>query len=117
MGYRRRARTITLKFAAKCRDCGAVLEVGSTARWYGRGRVYGTTCHEDRRAVQHADDFPPTNVQLPEGADEEGAQLENRLSDDEDAIRYNVEVPGLGVEMKTGPSDENGPIPQTKLFD
>ncbi len=42
-------RRITLKWAAKCRDCGADLEAGSLARWYGRGRVYGIGCHEDTR--------------------------------------------------------------------
>ena len=113
MGYRRRRKTITLKFAGKCVDCGAVLPVGTTARWYGRGRVYGLTCHEDSRQVQHADDFPPTNVQLI-ADDEEGAQLENRPSDDpNEAIQFDVEVPGLGVKMTTG----KGRIPQTKLFD
>jgi len=39
------AATITLRFAATCRDCGAELPAGSRARFYGRGRVYGTTCH------------------------------------------------------------------------
>ena len=39
------AKTITLKFEGKCADCGATLPVGSTARWYGRGRVYGFDCH------------------------------------------------------------------------
>ena len=114
MGYRRRRKTITLKYAGKCADCGAVLAVGTTARWYGRGRVYGLDCHEDSRTrEQHADDFPPTNVQvLPD--EEEGAHLENRASDDpNEAIQYDVEVPGLGVKLKTG----NGRIPQTKLFD
>ena len=72
MGFRRRARkTITLKFAGKCADCGAVLPVGTRARWYGRGRVYGLDCHEDTR---HA---TPTVDPM-----EEGAQLENRLSDE-----------------------------------
>ena len=42
---RRGGRRITLKFAGKCTDCGAELAVGSTARWYGRGRIYGLTCH------------------------------------------------------------------------
>ncbi len=92
MGYRRRARTITLKFAAKCRDCGADLAKGTTARWYGRGRVYGLTCHPDSRQAT------PTNAQLPPDAYEEGAQLEERLSDDIEA-------------------HENGPIPQTRMFD
>jgi len=36
---------IKLKFPANCKDCGAYLEVGDTVRYYGRGRVYGTTCH------------------------------------------------------------------------
>ena len=42
------AKTITLKFAGKCADtqCGAALGVGSQARWYGRGRVYGMDCHD-----------------------------------------------------------------------
>ena len=43
------ARTITLKFDGTCRDCGAELLAGMTARYYGRGRLYGTDCHEDSR--------------------------------------------------------------------
>jgi hypothetical protein len=39
------ARTINLKFEAKCADCGATLPVGSRARFYGRGKVYGIGCH------------------------------------------------------------------------
>jgi hypothetical protein len=38
---------IELKYEGKCRDCGAALEVGSKAKWYGRGRVYGIGCHEN----------------------------------------------------------------------
>ena len=38
-------RVITLKYAGTCADCGAALAVGSLARYYGRGRVYGTECH------------------------------------------------------------------------
>ena len=41
-------RVITLKYAGTCADCGAELPVGSQARYYGRGRVYGTECHPDR---------------------------------------------------------------------
>ena len=99
MGYRRRRKTITLKFAGKCADCGAVLAVGTTARWYGRGRVYGLDCHEDsrvrqgreirgtvgdpvpagRQREQHADDFPPTNVQL--APTEKGSIPQTKLFD------------------------------------
>jgi hypothetical protein len=39
------AKTITLKFAGKCADCGTPLPVGTKAKWYGRGRVYGLDCH------------------------------------------------------------------------
>ncbi len=44
-----RAKVITLRFPGTCKDCGAALPVGSRARWYGRGRVYGTECHGDSR--------------------------------------------------------------------
>lgn len=37
---------ITLRYPAKCRDCGAQLKKGTRARWYGKGKVYGNTCHE-----------------------------------------------------------------------
>jgi hypothetical protein len=40
------ARIIRLKYPGKCRDCGAKLEVGARARYYGRGKVYGVECHE-----------------------------------------------------------------------
>jgi len=39
------AKTIILKFAGKCYDCGASLAPGTKAKWYGRGRVYGLDCH------------------------------------------------------------------------
>ena len=41
-----KGKTITLKYAGTCRDCGAKLEAGSRATWYGRGKVYGLDCHE-----------------------------------------------------------------------
>ncbi len=48
------ARTITLKYDATCKDCGTEIAAGETARWYGRGRVYGTTCHEQKPQRQTA---------------------------------------------------------------
>ena len=42
-------RIISLKYEATCRDCGAHLPVGSDARYYGRGRVYGVHCHGKRK--------------------------------------------------------------------
>jgi hypothetical protein len=33
-------RVIELKYQGTCRDCGANLPAGTTAKWYGRGRVY-----------------------------------------------------------------------------
>jgi hypothetical protein len=45
------AKTIILKYPAKCADprCGVSLAAGALAVWYGRGRVYGRGCHEDVR--------------------------------------------------------------------
>jgi hypothetical protein len=40
------ARIITLKRAASCADCGTTLPVGTRARWYRNGSVYGLDCHE-----------------------------------------------------------------------
>ena len=40
------AKTITLRYAGKCSDCGTPLPVGTRAKWYGRGRVYGLDCHD-----------------------------------------------------------------------
>lgn len=37
--------TISLRRAAKCADCGADLPVGTRAKWYRNGSVYGLTCH------------------------------------------------------------------------
>ena len=39
------SRQIKLRYAARCADCGAHLAVGSLARYYGRGRIYGLECH------------------------------------------------------------------------
>ena len=33
------AKTITTRYPACCADCGADIPVGSTVRWFGRGRV------------------------------------------------------------------------------
>jgi len=38
-------RMITLKYPAKCAECGTDLHPGDKARFYGMGKVYGTTCH------------------------------------------------------------------------
>jgi hypothetical protein len=38
-------RTITLKFSGRCYQCGTRLPVGTIAKRYGRGRIYGRTCH------------------------------------------------------------------------
>ncbi len=40
---------IKLKYEGTCKDCGASLPVGSPARYYGSGKIYGTECHEDKR--------------------------------------------------------------------
>jgi len=47
-------RIISLRYPAKCSDCGAALPAGAQARYYGPGRVYGTECH-----VSHMDGKQP----------------------------------------------------------
>lgn len=42
---------ITLKFAGKCKECGSKLEVGEKAKWYGKGIVYGLSCHGQSQKV------------------------------------------------------------------
>ncbi len=46
------AKTITLRYPARCADCGAHLPKGSRARWYGRGRIYGIDCHDRAESGQ-----------------------------------------------------------------
>ena len=46
-------RIIKLKYAAKCKECGADLPAGSKARYYGRGIVYGVECHADTKSIDH----------------------------------------------------------------
>jgi hypothetical protein len=49
---------ITLRRPAVCADCGANIKAGTRARWYRNGKVYGTTCHEQkpkRRAAYDGD--------------------------------------------------------------
>jgi len=36
---------ITLKWPARCADCAAALAPGTEAKFYGRGRIYGISCH------------------------------------------------------------------------
>lgn len=44
------SRTIVTRYPGHCSDCGADLPAGSSVRYYGRGTMYGTTCHEQRPA-------------------------------------------------------------------
>ncbi len=44
----RSSRTITLRYAATCRDCGTGLPAGAEARYYGKGRVFGLDCHDQQ---------------------------------------------------------------------
>ena len=54
------AKTIKLKFEGKCADCGTVLAVGTKAKWYGRGRVYGLDCHEKPQSNKVNHYYSPT---------------------------------------------------------
>ena len=41
-------REFRLKYPGQCLECQAELPIGSVARYYGRGRMYGTECHEQK---------------------------------------------------------------------
>lgn len=41
-------KTIRLKYDSECHVCGAFLEAGEKAKWYGRGLIIGLTCHSSR---------------------------------------------------------------------
>ncbi len=48
-------RIIRLQYRSHCADCGAELEPGTIAAYYGRGRVYGREgCHGDATGAPHA---------------------------------------------------------------
>lgn len=61
------ARIIQIRYAGRCADCGSVLEVGASARYYGRGKLYGTQCHtpdgervdnDEQDYSGHCEDYP-----------------------------------------------------------
>jgi ribosomal protein L37AE/L43A len=58
-------RVISLKYPATCADCGADLEVGDEARYYGRGRVYGVACHDRDRTASDAPARPRNSTTCP----------------------------------------------------
>lgn len=60
---RKGGRGITLKYDGECADCGAFLPKGTTARWYGRGRLYGYDCHGDKAAQPAHDRMNPDPTQ------------------------------------------------------
>lgn len=50
-------KVITLKYPAKCADCGSELPAGTKAKWYGKGRVYGLECHTKERELTHKEKY------------------------------------------------------------
>lgn len=61
------ARTITLRYDATCRDCGADLPAGTKAKYYKRGFIYGLTCHARPQKVRRnwrRDGLNPPNAPI-----------------------------------------------------
>lgn len=58
---------ITLRYPAKCAECGAVLQSGAKAKYYATG-IYGLDCHS-KKAVSTDDmilaDKPPQPEKKP----------------------------------------------------
>ncbi len=63
-------RTITTKFDGFCADCSAPIPAGTRARWTGRGRVFGLSCHAKRDA-DNALDAPGSRARAQRWAHEE----------------------------------------------
>jgi hypothetical protein len=57
------ARSIVLRFDAQCFDCGAPLAAGSTARWFGKGRV--SCCGSANGAAAPSSTPAPARVPMP----------------------------------------------------
>lgn len=57
------ARSIVLRFDATCFDCGASLSAGTTARWFGKGRV--SCCGDQYRNRAAATSFVPDAASAP----------------------------------------------------
>jgi len=105
-------KTITLKWPATCADCGADLPVGTRARYYGRGRVYGIECHEQnprqngRRAKRNGNGAARANRKptvdyaaiLAEAKDAGMAALERKR----DAMIADVNAGRAGYVIKDG---------------
>lgn len=47
------AKTIITRYKGYCQQCSAPLPIGTEAKWYGRGKVYGIECHAPK-PVQEA---------------------------------------------------------------
>jgi hypothetical protein len=56
-------RSIVLRFASTCYDCGADLKAGTTARWFGKGRV--SCCGGSDRAPAAKPAAPPAPIPAP----------------------------------------------------
>lgn len=52
-------RSIVLRFDSKCVDCGHILSAGTTARWFGKGRV--SCCGKGAPAAATADSPAPAD--------------------------------------------------------
>lgn len=69
---------IAVKYEGKCADCGATLPQGAEARYYGRGIMYGITCHAQRnghngsKPNSHKPAKPLTKAQKHEQLEQQG---------------------------------------------
>ena len=102
-------RIINLKYPATCADCGAALEVGAPARYYGRGKVYGTECHADTRPQADRQQGPkyPAGAQVRRGTGFIASQAaaEGRV----DAARTNLGA-AVTPQLDDGVKDAQGNV-------
>jgi len=89
--WKKGGRKITLKYDAECKDCGAVLPAGTSARWYGRGRIYGNDCHENQHTPGNPSGASISSPPAPAPAPRPPADLSEKFRNMGDNLTRDIE--------------------------
>lgn len=103
--------TIIVKFQGKCTDCGSVVPVGAEARYYGRGKLYGTTCHPQKGESAVTEIAAPATVPTPQVSVYKPRKVSLRTTTDSAPSTYHqarVLVPGKDHRKTFGKATFSG---------
>ena len=109
---------ITLKKEAVCADCGADLEVGTVAKYYGPSNIYGLECHDTPAKIQkHRDQtgFDPSNPFANRGRKK--AKKSQKKQQTATAAAPSIKKPRGGSKYRAiiDAAEENGADPEVLL--